>query len=134
VPGDFRVECPADPGALELIHDLFDRVGRERADVDPTDLMLMETAAVEIAGNVIAHGRPAGSITMVLTLEATDAALDVRLRETGKPPPETPSYAMPDVEAEHGRGLPLCAAILDTFAYDRVDDANVWHLQKLRSA
>jgi serine/threonine-protein kinase RsbW len=133
VPGDYRLDCPAEPAALDLIHDLFARVGEERDDVDGTDLMLMETAVIEIAGNVIAHGRPAGSITMALTFKVTDTALDVRLRETGQPPPDSPSYAMPDAEAEHGRGLPLCAAILDTFAYDRVEDANVWHLAKKRS-
>ena len=134
MPGDYGLEsCPAEPAALDRIHDLFARIGEEREDVDGTDLMLMETAVVEIAGNVISHGRPAGSITMSLTFDITDSRLDVHIRETGQPPPDTPSYAMPDEEAEHGRGLPLCAAILDTFEYDRVDDTNLWHLAKARS-
>jgi serine/threonine-protein kinase RsbW len=133
VPGDYRLDCPAQPPAIDELHDLFARVGEERGEVSPTDLMLLETAVIEIAGNVIRHGRPAGSITMAVTLDVSDASLDVWIRETGDPPPDTPSYAMPDVEAESGRGLPLCAAILDTFDYQRVDDTNLWHLGKRRS-
>ena len=70
---------------------------------------------------------------MALTFEVGESSLDVRIWETGQPPPDRPSYAMPDVDAEHGRGLPLCAAILDTFDFERVDHTNVWHLGKQRT-
>lgn len=131
--GDYRLEGAAQPEVLDRIHALFDEVREERDDVDSTDLMLLETAVIEIAGNVVAHGRPAGSIDMTMTVAVGETDLAVRIRETGQPPPDRPSYAMPDLDAEHGRGLPLCAAILDTFDYRRVDHANEWHLGRRRS-
>lgn len=95
-----------------------------------TELALFETAVVEIAGNVIEHGTPPGRLTMLLDVTVAPDELVTILRESGDPLPEAPPYAMPGPEAESGRGLPLCAALLDTFGYSRRADANVWEMRK----
>ena len=60
--GDYRVDTLAVPETLNLLHDLLDRVRDENPDVEATDLMLFETAVIEIANNVVEHGRPPGTI------------------------------------------------------------------------
>jgi serine/threonine-protein kinase RsbW len=61
VTGDYLLEGLAVPESLNLLHDLLERVGREHPDLDAGDLMMFETAVIEVAGNVVEHGRPPGA-------------------------------------------------------------------------
>ena len=45
-----------------LLRDLLEAVGREHPDLDRGALMLFETAVIEVAGNVVEHGRPPGQV------------------------------------------------------------------------
>ena len=67
--GDYRVDTLAVPETINLLHDLLARVRAEHPDVQSTDLMLFETAVIEIANNVVEHGMPPGTIKYSFTLE-----------------------------------------------------------------
>ena len=102
--GEYRVDTLAVPETLNLLHDLLDRVRGEHPDVEATDLMLFETAVIEIANNVVEHGRPPGTIRYSFTLDVESDQLLGHLRDGG-PPLEESERAMPDTDSENGRGL-----------------------------
>ena len=74
--GEYRVDTLAVPETLNLLHDLLDRVREDHPDVENTDLMLFETAVIEIANNVVEHGRPPGTIRYSFTLDVESDQLD----------------------------------------------------------
>jgi serine/threonine-protein kinase RsbW len=109
----------------------MDRVRRDHPEVRADDLMMLETAVVEIAGNVVQHGRPEGRVAYRLSLEVLDDLLRVRLVDAG-------SHAVPwppadaDPLAEGGRGLALAGASVDRLDYQRVGGQNRWLVERLR--
>ena len=129
--GEYRVDTLAVPETLNLLHDLLDRVRLENPDVEGTDLMLFETAVIEIANNVVEHGRPPGTIRYSFTLDVEADQLLGRLRDGG-PPLEGSERAMPDTDSETGRGLALARVALDDLDYERVDDHNEWTMVRRR--
>jgi serine/threonine-protein kinase RsbW len=129
--GEYRVDTLAVPETLNLLHDLLDRVRDEHPDVEATDLMLFETAVIEIANNVVEHGRPPGTIRYSFTLEVGSDELLGHLRDGG-PPLEGPERAMPGTDSENGRGLALARVALDDLEYERVDDHNEWTMVRRR--
>ena len=70
MPGDapttYRVTVPAEPDGLEHLHALIDRARRDWPAVDGNDFDLLETAIIELAGNVARHGRPTGATDVTL--------------------------------------------------------------------
>ena len=129
--GEYRVDTLAVPETLNLLHDLLDRVRDENPDVEATDLMLFETAVIEIANNVVEHGRPPGTIRYSFTLDVESDQLLGHLRDGG-PPLEESEAAMPDTDSENGRGLALARVALDDLEYERVDDHNEWTMVRRR--
>lgn len=129
--GEYRVDTLAVPETLNLLHDLLDRVRQDHPDVAGTDLMLFETAVIEIANNVVEHGRPPGTIRYSFTLEVDPHTLRGHLSDGGPPLAES-VVSMPDVESEQGRGLALARVALDALAYERVDDHNEWTMVRHR--
>ena len=132
--GEYVLEGLAVPDSLNLLHDLLDRVSREHPDVSSADLMLFETAVIEVAGNVVEHGRPPGAVTWAFRLEIHPDRLEAGLSDSGEEyPGGTWGTAMPtDPMQETGRGLALATAVLDSLSYERRDDANYWTMQRLR--
>ena len=133
--GDYRVDTLAVPETLNLLHDLLDRVRTDHPDVEGTDLMLFETAVIEIANNVVEHGRPPGTIRYSFTLDVAPDKLLGHLSDGGPALPDARSgsdVTMPDVDSEHGRGLALARVALDDLRYERVDDHNEWTMVRRR--
>ncbi len=129
--GEYELDAVSVPESIEDLHDLMERVRRDHPEVGDEDLMMLETAVVEIAGNVVQHGRPEGKVAYRLQLEVLDDRLRVRLVDSGSGEvPWPPAEA--DPLAEGGRGLALAGAVLDRLDYDRVDDRNQWVLERLR--
>jgi serine/threonine-protein kinase RsbW len=129
--GDYELEALSVPESIEDLHDLMDRARRDHPEVPSEDLMMLETAVVEIAGNVVQHGRPEGKVAYRLRLEVRDDLLRVRLVDAGSsevpwPPPEA------DPLSESGRGLALADAAVDRMDYERVGGQNRWVLERLR--
>jgi serine/threonine-protein kinase RsbW len=135
VTGDYLLEGLAVPESLNLLHDLLDRVGEEHPDLDPGDLMLFETAVIEIAGNVVEHGRPPGRVTWAFRLSVQADRLQGELSDSGEEyPGGTWGTTMPDdLLQEDGRGLALATAVLDSLVYQRSAGSNHWTMLRRRA-
>jgi serine/threonine-protein kinase RsbW len=132
--GDYVLEGLAVPESLSLLHDLLDRVSREHPGIDSADLMLFETAVIEVAGNVVEHGRPRGRVTWAFRIDILPDRLEASLSDSGEEyPGGTWGTQMPaDPMQENGRGLALATAVLDSLTYERRDHANHWRMERLR--
>ena len=132
--GEYLIEGLAVPESLNLLHDLLARVGEEHPDLDPGDLMLFETAVIEVAGNVVEHGRPPGSVSWSFRLSVLPERLEATLSDSGEEyPGGTWGTSMPDdLMQEDGRGLALATTVLDSLDYERTDDANHWTMLRAR--
>jgi serine/threonine-protein kinase RsbW len=132
--GDYRVSGLAVPESLELLHDLLDRVRADQPELDETDLSMLETAVVEIHGNVVEHGRPPGQVVYAFELEVHADRLVGMLADTGSASPDLSQLdELPDLMAEGGRGLWLAKATLDDLEYARAGQRNTWRLTRRRS-
>ena len=132
--GDYLLEGLAVPESLNLLHDLLERVGREHPDIDAGDLMMFETAVIEVAGNVVEHGRPQGDVAWTFRLSVLADRLEAQLSDSGEEyPGGTWGTTMPaDPLQEDGRGLALATAVLDSLEYERSSSANHWTMRRSR--
>jgi serine/threonine-protein kinase RsbW len=125
--GEYHLEGLAVPESLNLLHDLLEAVGREHPDLDASALMLFETAVIEVAGNVVEHGRRPGEVRWSFRLTVEPHVLTARLSDSGEEyPGGTWGTEMPDASEETGRGLPLATVLLDFLRYERGDAVNHW--------
>jgi serine/threonine-protein kinase RsbW len=132
--GEYLLEGLAVPESLNLLHDLLERVGSEHPEIDSGDLMLFETAVIEVAGNVVEHGRPHGRVSWTFHLAVLPDRLEARLSDSGEEyPGGTWGTSMPqDPMQEDGRGLALATAVLDALDYDRTGGVNHWTMLRRR--
>jgi serine/threonine-protein kinase RsbW len=132
--GDYLLEGLAVPETLSLLHDLLERVGTEHPGLDGGDLMLFETAVIEVAGNVVEHGRPSGRVAWTFRLAVLPDRLQATLSDSGEEyPGGTWGTEMPrDPMLESGRGLALATAVLDDLTYERAGDGNHWTMLRRR--
>lgn len=123
------------PEGLDRLLDLLAVVGGDHPDIDQQDLMLFSTAVIEIAGNVVEHGRPVGAVAWHLVLEVRPDVLEATLSDGGEEYAGLPEgwADLPDPWAESGRGLALAAAGLDELGFERRDGRNTWHLVRART-
>jgi serine/threonine-protein kinase RsbW len=93
---------------------------------------MLETALIEIAGNMVEHGTPPGQIRYTFSLEITDEHLHGLLVETGDPVRVGQGGPLQhDDLAESGRGLGLARAALTELRYERRGDTNAWLMTRL---
>ena len=130
---EFHLSSLAVPQSLDLLHDLLAHVGELHPDIDPADLMMFETAVVEIAGNVVEHGRPRGEVVWDFRLTVRPDRLESSLTDSGEEYAGPLDPAMPDALAESGRGFALARATLDELGYERVDGRNRWRMVRRRA-
>ena len=129
--GEYRVDGLAVPESLGLLHAVLERVADDHPELPSHDLQLFETAVIEIAGNVVEHGRPPGGVHYTFTLTVHPDRLEADLSDTGEAVPDPDgSPVMPDGWDETGRGLPLARAALDELSYVRSDEGNLWRMVK----
>jgi serine/threonine-protein kinase RsbW len=134
VTGDYVLDGLAVPESLNLLHDLLERVGHENPDLDPADLMMFETAVIEVVGNVVEHGRPPGRVSWAFQLSVLPDRLEAQLSDSGEEYPGGAwGTAMPPVLQEDGRGLALATAVLDSLEYQRSAGANHWTMLRQRA-
>jgi serine/threonine-protein kinase RsbW len=135
VTGDYVLEGLAVPESLDLLHDLLERVGSEHPDIDAGDLMMFETAVIEVAGHVVEHGRPPGDGTWAFRLSVRPDRLEAQLSDSGEEyPGGTWGTSMPtDLLQEDGRGLALATAVLDALEYERSAGVNHWTMRRGRA-
>jgi serine/threonine-protein kinase RsbW len=135
--GRLELSAPASPEIIELVHSMIAHLWLAH-EVTESQQLRFEMAVIEILGNVVEHalGGAAGldgrRFDIVLDVGPDD--LVARLSDNGVPVElDLSGVTMPDELAEHGRGLALATAALDTLAYRRVAGRNVWDLAVLRS-
>lgn len=133
MPPDVRVEADLDgpDGAvvLDRVHDALERLWRSAGDVGETDRIALETAVVEVAGNVLRHGRDGGGRHLLLRADA--GGLVAEITQPGPPPAVDLDTAMPGVDAESGRGLALTRMLVDLTCSER-GGATLWTLSRPR--
>ena len=131
--GSYAVEGPATVDALDALHELVAQVGRDHPEVDAADLALLETATLEVAGNVVEHGTPPQRVWYWFSLQVTPEALRAVLVDSGDPLPELEAAPADDPMAESGRGLALARAALTELTYERQGDRNAWRMTRVRA-
>lgn len=122
------------PGRVESV----DAVGRELADVwrdvpgvSPADRTRVETALVEVVGNVVEHalaGRGGGEVRVEVRVTAEEVVAEVA--DDGSALEVDPTGAtMPPADAVGGRGLALAVLVTDELHYRRDGEVNRWRLR-----
>jgi anti-sigma regulatory factor (Ser/Thr protein kinase) len=106
------------PRARRFVADTLERSGREATD----DVMLVTS---ELVSNAVRHGRE--PVELHLELDPEYDRLHLEVIDGGGVAPQA-SSAMPAVEAEGGRGLPLVAALSESWgsAVDGRGHTAVW--------
>lgn len=124
----YVLEGFAVPDQLDAVHHLLGQAAGEHPGLDPTDVMLFETAIIEIANNVVEYGRPEGQVRWKFTIRVREDAIEAELDDTGQTFTPAQGTTMPGEDAEGGRGLPIAEALLDQIEFKRMDDTNHWHM------
>jgi serine/threonine-protein kinase RsbW len=137
VPGDgspvYSATVPAVPEGLQDIHRLVARAREDCPGVAGDDFDLMETAIIELAGNIVRHEGPMGAGQVTLTLWVHDDALEASLVGAGPVLEiDIESTELPDVMDEAGRGLAMARLALDHLSYRHDHGLNRWHLRRER--
>lgn len=130
VPGgdEYTLEGFAVPEQLDAVHTLLARAAGEHPELDPMDVMLFETAIIEIANNVVEYGRPEGEVRWKFTIRVREDEIEAELDDTGQTFTPAQGKGMPDENAEGGRGLPIAEALLDRIEFERLEDTNHWRM------
>lgn len=131
--GDYCLTGLAVPTSIDRLQDLLAQVREDHPDIDETDLFMLETAVVEIHGNVVEHGHPPGRLTYAFELDVLPDRLVGILADTGSASPDLGDLdEMADEMAESGRGLWLARSVLDELEYHRIGSRNSWRLVRVR--
>lgn len=125
---EYVLEGFAVPDQLDAVHALLAQAAGEHPGLDPTDVMLFETAIIEIATNVVEYGGPAGEVCWKFTIRVREDEIEAELDDTGRTFTPVRGKGMPDEAAEGGRGLPLAEALLDQIEFKRMGDTNHWRM------
>ena len=88
-------------------------------------------AALELAGNVVKHGRPEGLVRCRFAVEVRPDCLVAELSEPGPPVQFTDS--VPEGLEESGRGLLIARAVTDELTYRWAGGVSTWRLLRRRS-
>lgn len=65
----YTLEGFAVPEQIGAVHDLLAQAAHDHPELDPTDVMLFETAVIEIANNVVEYGQPEGEVRWRFTIQ-----------------------------------------------------------------
>ncbi|GAA4195436.1 hypothetical protein GCM10022288_32330 [Gryllotalpicola kribbensis] len=123
---EYVLEGFAVPEQLDAVHTLLAEAAADHPELDPIDVMLFETAVIEIANNVVEYGRPEGEVRWKFTIRVRPEEIEAELDDTGQTFTPSHGQGMPGEDAEGGRGLPLAEAVLDKIEFNRLADTNHW--------
>lgn len=142
-----RVEltAPAIEASLELAHVLFEHLWTQHPEVTMPCRVRMETAALEVMGNIVEHAyahdrTPASETTdpavagnrrrLQLVLGVEPGVVLVSFSDNGMPASiDLSQVVMPGEEAESGRGLAMAKASVDEITYRSEAGRNHWNLR-----
>lgn len=129
---DYTTYGPATVETLEQIQELIDCARSEHPGLPASDLIRFETAVIEVADNVVHHGKPPGQVYIEFTLIVGSDRITATLSDTGDEfvPDLAAEMPDPDLLAESGRGLPLARKLLHELDYQRQGNRNVWTMAR----
>jgi serine/threonine-protein kinase RsbW len=125
---EYVLEGFAVPDQLDAVHTLLAQAAGDHPELEPMDVMLFETAIIEIANNVVEYGRPEGEVRWKFTIRVHEDEIEAELDDTGQTFTPEHGKGMPGEEAEGGRGLPIAEALLDKIEFKRLDETNHWRM------
>jgi len=125
---EYVLEGFAVPDQLDAVHGLLAQAAGDHPELDPTDVMLFETAVIEIANNVVEYGRPEGKVRWKFAIRVREDEIEAALDDTGQMFKPAQGKAMPGEDAEGGRGLPIAEALLDRIEFKRMGGTNHWRM------
>lgn len=127
---------PATAETVNALHEDFTDLWENADFVPELDRMAFSTAVVEAAANVVNHAVPSTDNPLQLGVDVTVRShrLEARILEIGAEPP-SPAIRVPvtspvDDDAESGRGMALIRALVNTIAFERHGEDNVWVLHR----
>lgn len=122
------------PATINLLHDLLDEVRSEHPELRTDDTAALETAVVEIAGNLVRHGRTDPPPHYAFRLDVLDDRLRAELAHPGEVEVTNPPHSDPLELSldESGRGLALAGAMLDELTYRFADGTSTWVMVRSR--
>lgn len=124
-------DAPADPAVIGRVHDVFERLGDERADLSADLRGRFELAVVEVVTNVVTHSAANRPVRVELVIRATGDGIEGVVTDDAPPAAvDLDGATMPDPAdlAESGRGLALVGLLVDTFIHEPLAAGNRWTL------
>lgn len=122
------------PAAIEAVHVELDELWDDASFVPDMDRMTFATAVIEAASNVVQHAVPESAVPVELGVDISVTPITlqacVSAYHAACPDRIDADAAMPDGEAESGRGLALIRALVTTVTFKRQDGTNIWILSK----
>lgn len=117
MPPDAELHLPLEgedaATVLDRVHHALEELWRTAGDVGEIDRIAVETALVEVAGNVVRHGPDGRWHGDGVHLTVRPDVVVAVARQAGPPPMLDLVPTMPSAEAESGRGLAIVAALVD---------------------
>lgn len=125
--------CAARPECLDDVHRLLVQLWDAAPDVGGVDRIMVETAVVEIAANIVEHAPDGWPVELTLRVAVHTDRVEARFHDDGRPALIDPGAAVlpADLMAEHGRGLAVARAA-GKLTYCRRDGTNVWRIIRRR--
>ncbi|MBO0982291.1 ATP-binding protein [Rathayibacter sp. SD072] len=119
---------------LEDVHSALEELWAEAPELGSWDRMAFTTAVVELATNVLQHGRGPRDVVCRIDLGLDEHEMRAVLEDAGDAVgiDVADPRAMPDEWAEAGRGIPFIQALVTRFEHQRVDGRNVWTIVRER--
>lgn len=138
MPGEREVSrtltVPAEPQALDRVHEALAELWLDAADVGAGDRMAFETALTEVAGNVVQHACDGPGLDLAIEICVSADRIEAHLRDRGRRSTARLDEAtLPEELAESGRGLAIALAVLDELVYRREAGVNHWRLARRRT-
>ncbi|MGY1739659.1 MULTISPECIES: ATP-binding protein [unclassified Blastococcus] len=131
--GGISLVASTEPGSVEHVHALLERLWVEHGDVLPEDRMRFEIAVTEVAGNIIRHATDGAPIDFELQVSVRPGSLQAEFRDSGKVADvDLDAAQLPPNLAESGRGLALALAAVHELAYRREGSTNHWRIVRRR--
>lgn len=135
VANSIRLEIPAELQYLERLGDALREFLGTVPDLAEPEVTLynVELAVQEIAANIVTHAysESAGKITLSATLADNPICINITLQDRGRSfNPESVAKPRLGEIQEHGFGLFLANALMDTVEYQNSNGENIWHLCK----
>jgi serine/threonine-protein kinase RsbW len=131
---EHRADIAAPPSDVNSVHDLLDLVWRNEPQVSTRDRLCFETALIELASNVIAHGDAGEGVRFQIAVRVLPDRIEADLLDDAADPHlDSTGPAMPETTAESGRGLALIQSLVDEMHHANTREGNSWRIVRTMS-